>query len=125
MLRVRLQRVGRKNDPSFRVVVTDSKNATKSGSFIEVLGSYNARFGKPQLNGDRIKYWISQGAQPSETVHNMLVHYKIVEGKKVNNLPKKKEVEKPKEEPVVKEEVKEVVEEVVAEETEQAEEVQS
>jgi ribosomal protein S16 len=43
MLKIRLQRIGRKNDPAFRVVLTDSKNSTKSGKFLEVLGTYNPK----------------------------------------------------------------------------------
>ncbi|MDO8572309.1 MAG: 30S ribosomal protein S16 [bacterium] len=89
MLMVRLQRVGRKNDPSFRVVLTDSKNSTKSGKFLEVLGSYNARFGKPEIKADRVKYWVSVGAKVSPTVHNLLINEKITSGKKINVLPRK------------------------------------
>jgi len=94
MLKIRLQRVGRKNDPSFRIVVTDSHNGPKSGRFLEILGSHNARFGKPQIKGDRVKHWISQGAQVSDTVHNLLVNEKVIEGKKVNVLPKKSPIKK-------------------------------
>lgn len=86
---VRLQRVGRKNDPSFRVVLTDSKNSTKSGRFLEVLGSYNARFGKPEIKADRVKYWVSVGAKVSPTVHNLLINEKVTSGKKINVLPRK------------------------------------
>jgi small subunit ribosomal protein S16 len=89
MLKIRLQRVGRKNDPSFRVVLTDSKNATRSNKFHEILGSFDARKGEPVLNAERVKYWISVGAKPSGTVHNLLVGGKIIEGKKVNVLSKK------------------------------------
>lgn len=83
MLMIRLQRVGRKNDPSFRMVVTDSKNGPKAGKFLEIVGAYDARKGKPQINADRVKYWISSGAQVSDTVHNLLVKGKIVEGKTI------------------------------------------
>ncbi|MEI6659849.1 MAG: 30S ribosomal protein S16 [bacterium] len=89
MLMIRLQRIGRKNDPSFRVVLTDSKNSTKSGKFKEILGSNNIKAGTIVLKADRIKYWISMGAQTSATVHNYLVHEKIVDGKKKNVLPRK------------------------------------
>jgi small subunit ribosomal protein S16 len=89
MLKIRLQRIGRKNDPSFRAVLTDSKNSTKSGRFLEILGTYNPKAGEKVLKTDRIKYWIGKGAQPSDTMHNFLVHEKIVEGKKINVLPKK------------------------------------
>jgi len=90
MLKIRLQRIGRKNDPSFRVVLTDSKNATKSGKFLEVVGSYNPKSGETVFNADRIKYWVANGAQVSDTVHNTLVHQKLIPGKKMNVLPKKK-----------------------------------
>jgi small subunit ribosomal protein S16 len=89
MLKIRLQRTGRKNDPSFRVVLTDSKNATKSGKFNEILGSYNPKKGETLFKADRVTYWISNGAQVSDTVHNFLVHQKIIEGKKKNVLSKK------------------------------------
>ena len=89
MLKIRLQRVGRKHDPSFRVVLTDRRNATKSGKFLEVLGSYNARFGSPVIKADRVLHWIKMGAQPSDTVHNLLINEKVIEGKKINVLPKK------------------------------------
>lgn len=90
MLKIRLQRIGRKNDPSFRAVLTDSKNSTKSGKFLEILGTYNPKAGEKNLNADRIKYWISKGAQTSGTMHNFLVHDKTITGKKINVLPKKK-----------------------------------
>jgi len=89
MLMIRLQRVGRKHDPSFRVVLTDKRNGPQSGKFLEVLGSYNARFGTPSLKGDRIKYWVGKGAKLSDTLHNLLVSEKVIEGKKINVLPKK------------------------------------
>ncbi len=89
MLKIRLQRIGRKNDPAFRVVLTDSKNSTKSGKFKEILGSYTPKSGEVIFKADRVKYWISIGAQVSDTVHNFLVSQKIIEGKKKNVLPKK------------------------------------
>ncbi len=94
MLKIRLQRVGRKNDPSFRVVLTDSKNATRSNKFKEILGSYNARQGEPVIKGDRVAYWISVGAKPSGTVHNLLISSKIITGKKINVLSKKSPIRK-------------------------------
>lgn len=89
MLKIRLQRVGKKHNPSFRVVLTDSKNSTKSGRFLEILGSYDARKGEPQLEGEKIKYWISKGAQPSETLHNILVQKKVIDAPKKNVLSRK------------------------------------
>lgn len=89
MLKIRLQRVGRKNDSAFRVLLTDSKNSAKSGKFKEILGSYNLKKGEVIFKQDRVKYWISNGAQVSDTVHNFLVDQKIVSGKKINVLSKK------------------------------------
>ena len=102
MLAIRLKRVGRSNDPSFRIIVQDHRRSPKKTRGVaEYVGSYDARKGTPQINGERVKYWISQGAQPSDTVHNLLVDAKIITSKKVNALNKKTPVVKevPKEEP--------------------------
>lgn len=97
MLKIRLQRIGRKNDPAFRVLLTDSKNSTKSGKFKEILGSYNLKKNEVLFKADRITYWMSKGAQVSDTIHNFLVAQKIIEGKKKNVLSKKSPTKKRKE----------------------------
>ncbi len=97
MLKIRLQRIGRKNDPAFRAVLTDSKNSTKSGKFLEIVGTYNPKIGEANFKADRIKYWVSKGVQLSPTIHNFLVHQKVLPGKKINVLPKKKPTSKRKE----------------------------
>ncbi len=89
MLTIRLQRVGRKNDPSFRVVAVESKRKPQAGNYLEMLGFYNARSNQVDLKGERIKHWISNGATLSDTVHNLLISHKIIEGKKINVLPRK------------------------------------
>jgi small subunit ribosomal protein S16 len=89
MLMIRMQRIGRKNEAHFRIVLTDHKNAAKSGKFQEILGSYNPKAGEVILQGDRIKHWISVGAQPSDTVHNFLVTKCVITGKKINVLSRK------------------------------------
>lgn len=89
---IRLQRVGRRNDPSYRVVLTDKRNAPQSGKFKEILGSYDPRNDAPQLKSERITHWIEQGAQPSDTVHNLLISQGIIKGTKINVLPKKSPV---------------------------------
>ena len=90
MLIIRLQRTGRKHEPTFRLVLTDSKNGPKSGKFLEILGSYDPRDkNTTAIKGDRIKELIKNGAQLSDTVHNLLINHKIIEGKKINVLPKK------------------------------------
>ncbi len=89
MLMMRLQRVGRKNNPSYRVVVVDKRTGPKSNKTVDLLGSYNPKLGQVTINGEKAKHWLSHGVQPSDTVYNMLVSQKIVEGKKKNALPKK------------------------------------
>ena len=97
MLKIRLQRTGRKNDPAFRVVLTDSKNSTKSGKFLEILGSYNLKSGEVAFKADRIKYWMGTGAQVSDTVHNFLSTQGIISAKKKNVLSRKSPTKKRKE----------------------------
>lgn len=122
MLKIRLQRVGRKHDPSFRVVLTDSKNGPKSGRFIEILGSYDARTNKKEFKADAIKERIAQGAQLSDTLHNLLVAEKIIDGVKKNVLPKKSPIKKEGEEEAQAEAPKE---EVATEEAPAAEEAEA
>lgn len=116
MLSIRLQRVGRKNDPSFRVVLIDSHRASRSGKAVEVLGSYDARKGAPVLREERIRHWLASGAQPSGTVHNLLISGKILEGKKINVLAKKTPPKKEEVKEEVKTEAKEEIQKVETEE---------
>lgn len=90
MLKIRLQRTGRKHEPTFRVVLTKQQNSTKSGNVLEILGNYDPRRNEEtQLKAERIQYWISQGAQPSDTLHNLLVKQDVIKGEVRNVLPKK------------------------------------
>lgn len=82
MLKIRLQRVGRKNDPSFRIVCIDSKKGPKSGNNIEILGSYNPKQNYINIKEERVKYWISTGAQISDVVNNILIKKGIIKAKK-------------------------------------------
>lgn len=84
MLKIRLQRVGRKHEPSFRLVLTDSKNSTKSGRFAEILGSYDPRKSTEALKSDRIKYWLERGAGLTATVNNLLIKKGVIRGKKID-----------------------------------------
>lgn len=97
MLTIRLTRVGKKKDSSFRVVVIESKRKIQAGNYLEMVGSYDPRIDKVDLKADRIKHWMSMGATVSDTVHNLLVSNKIIDAKKINVLPKK--VVEKKEEP--------------------------
>lgn len=94
MITLRLQRIGRKNDSHFRLVATDSKNAAKSGKFIEVLGAFNPKQGTFSAKADRVKHWVAMGAKPSVTAFNLLLEKGMVEGKKKHALPKKTNVKK-------------------------------
>lgn len=96
MLMIRLQRVGKKNQPNFRVVLAE-KTAPVKGKFIEILGYYNPRLKTRSFNKERILDWLSKGAKASATVHNLLVTERIVAGQKVKAWrpkPKKKTEEK-------------------------------
>ena len=92
MLKIRLQRVGRKHDPSYRIVLTDSKNGPGSGKFNEILGNYDPKKNVRVVDGERVKTLISQGAQVSDTVYNILISEKVIAGKKKNVLPSKSPV---------------------------------
>ena len=95
MLTIRLQRRGKKNQPFFKIIVTEEKNSSTRGRSVEELGFYNPLTKERSLNGDRAKYWMSVGAQPSDTVYNMLVTDNVIEGKKrlKHKKSKKKEQE--------------------------------
>ncbi len=71
------------------MVVTDSKNGPQSGKFLELLGSYTVKSDTVEIKKDRVLHWIKNGAQVSDTAHNMLVTQKVIEGKKKNSLSKK------------------------------------
>ncbi len=86
---MRLQRVGRKNDPSYRIVVTDKRTGVKSDKHTDRIGSYNPKTKAFIIDADKARDWLSKGVQASDTVHNLLITQKVIEGKKVNALPKK------------------------------------
>lgn len=71
-LRIRLQRKGAKNQPKYRIVVAE-KTVRRDGQSVEILGDYNPQARgadeRCRLNLDRYDYWVSVGAQPSDTVH--------------------------------------------------------
>ena len=82
MLSIRLQRVGKKNRPTFRMVLTDKRRSSKSGSFLEWLGSVDRIAKTRSIDKDRVTYWISKGAQCTDTAHNLLVAEGIITGEK-------------------------------------------
>ena len=82
MLSIRFNRTGRKNRSNFRIVVQEHTVAP-GGRHVEVLGSYDPHQKKAVLRTERIQYWMSQGAQASDSVHNLLVREGAIEGKKI------------------------------------------
>ena len=73
MIKLRLRRMGAKKKPSYRIVVADAR-AKRDGRFIEIVGQYNP-LTEPStivLDGERARYWLSQGAQPTERVAKLL-----------------------------------------------------
>jgi small subunit ribosomal protein S16 len=72
-VKIRMKRVGAKNKPAFRIVVTDGRSP-RDGRFIEEIGTYlpQKKSDKFKLDLERAKYWVSKGAQPSETVASFI-----------------------------------------------------
>jgi len=95
MLVIRLFRVGKKNQPSFKIVVTDKRKSSTKGRFVEEVGFWNPVTKEKVLKPERIKYWLSVGAKPSPTVFNLLISEKIIEGKKIDVHKKAKEKKEP------------------------------
>lgn len=90
MLTIRLSRIGKKKKPMYRLIISE-KTKDPYGRALEILGTYNPFNKEMKVKEDRIKYWLSQGAGMSATVNNLLIHNKIIEGKKQKSYyPKKK-----------------------------------
>src|SRR3954471_11291757 len=72
-VKLRLRRTGRKKQPSYRIIVADSRSP-RDGKFIEIVGQYAPRSGEQALHlkNDRVNYWLDNGAQPTDTVRSLL-----------------------------------------------------
>lgn len=91
MLMVRLQRIGKRGQAYFRVVILEHTTRPK-GKYLELLGTYNPHQKEFKVKKDRIEYWISKGAQVSPTVNNLMVNYKVWDKPKMQSWkPKKKQ----------------------------------
>lgn len=79
MLKIRLRRMGAKKRPSYRIVVAESR-APRDGKFIEIIGLYDPLTDPAtvRLNEERARHWLSVGAQPTETVRNILRRAELV-----------------------------------------------
>ncbi len=82
MVKIRLARVGKKKQPTYRFVVSDSQKDLY-GKSLEILGSYNPFSKVCDVKKDRVLFWLEKGAQCSPTAHNLLVDQNIITGKKV------------------------------------------
>jgi len=89
MLMIRFQRIGRTNDPAFRIAVLEKTRAAQAGNIVEQVGTYNPRSKALTLNTESVKAWMAKGAQPTDSLRNLLINQGVIEGKKVNVLPKK------------------------------------
>ena len=80
MVVIRLRRTGKTKQPSYRLVVTD-KRSPRDGKFIEIVGHYNPIRQPKELvvKNDRVRYWLSVGAQPSETVVRLLKQVNVLD----------------------------------------------
>ena len=116
MLRIRLSRVGKRKQPSFRLVVADS-HAPRDGAFIKIIGHYNPRTDPTTLvvKEDEAEEWLRRGAQPSETAAKLLTRIGVMEragrapvtwDRKTPVKPKKAEEEAPVAAPAAKAEAK-------------------
>ncbi|MCL6466464.1 MAG: 30S ribosomal protein S16 [candidate division WOR-3 bacterium] len=75
MVKIRLTRLGARNKPAYRVVAIDSRRARDS-KYLEALGHYDPRRKILKLNLERVDYWLSRGAQPSNTVDRLIKRYR-------------------------------------------------
>jgi small subunit ribosomal protein S16 len=79
LVTMRLTRIGSKKRPYYRIVVIDKRRA-RNGRFLEVLGQYNpiASPVQMEINSERAQYWLSKGAEPSETVRSILRKKEVI-----------------------------------------------
>lgn len=82
MLKIRFQRVGKKNRPHFRLVLTEVSSAPKKKAQ-EILGFWDPIKKEKNIKVERVKYWLSVGAKTSPTVNNFLVSENVIQGPKI------------------------------------------
>jgi small subunit ribosomal protein S16 len=82
MLSIKLQRIGKKHQPSYRIVVAEARSKMAAPP-VEDLGSFNAFTKAIAIKKDRAAYWLGIGAKPTPTVHNILVQTGALEAKKL------------------------------------------
>lgn len=97
MLTIKLAKVGKKNKKVFRIVISE-KARDPYGKALEILGFYNPYSKELKVKADRVKYWISKGSTMTDSINNLFIENKIIEGKKSKNskpgTPNKRKAEK-------------------------------
>ena len=96
MLMLRLQRIGRCNEPHYKIVVIEKIRGPKSQKYLDIVGSYNPKASQIIIDSEKATQWIANGVQPSDTVYNMLIDKRILKGQKKNVLPRKSPTKKKK-----------------------------
>lgn len=84
-----MSRFGKKKQPTYRIIVSDSLK-DPWGTYLENLGYYNPKTKEKNFKADRIKHWLSKGAQLSATLHNLFIDEKIIEAEKIKASKSKK-----------------------------------
>lgn len=91
MLKIRLQRKGKKKQAFFRIVIQEHTEKLQ-GKYLELLGNYDPHSKELNVDKDRVEYWVSKGAQVSPTLNNIMVNQKVWDREKMHSwTPKKKE----------------------------------
>ena len=117
MLTIRLSRIGKKNKPMYRLIISE-KARDPYGRALEILGSYNPYTKELQSKHGRIKHWLSQGAKMSPTVNNLLVEKSIIKGKKIKASRMKKKKKEQAKQKIKSEKQEEKTEKIKAEQIE-------
>lgn len=94
MLCLKLSRIGKKNQPAFKLIVVE-KTKDPWGDYLELLGNYNPKTKKGNFKAERIKFWLARGAQMTASVNNLLINQKIIEGLKRKSIKVKSSKKSP------------------------------
>ncbi len=86
---IRFQRIGRKNDASFRMAVLEKTAGPKAGKYVDLVGTYNPKTKQITYKAERIQEWIAKGAQVSPSLKNLLIKNGVLSGEKVAVISKK------------------------------------
>lgn len=82
MLTIKLKKIGKKHQPAFRAIVTE-KRSKLNGKFVEDIGYWNPHSDQFSLKKERVEHWLKVGAQPTDSLHNLLVRAEIIKGPKI------------------------------------------